>query len=91
MKEQLYTALLLLVVGMITVFVILSLVVFTGRILIRIVNRFHKEERDYVLESRKSVSRPKRSMNDQQLAAIVAAVEFMTHGKGKIKEIKKVQ
>ena len=90
MDQQLSTALLLLAVGMITVFIILSLVVFTGRVLIRIVNRFHKEERDFVMAGRMRLSRPKKSIDDSQLAAIIAAVEFATHGQGRIQSIQKI-
>jgi len=43
MSDTISNALLLMAVGMVTVFVILSIVVFAGRILINIVNRFAKE------------------------------------------------
>ena len=44
MSAELQTALLLLVVGMITVFIILSLVVLTGRTLIWVVNNYFSPE-----------------------------------------------
>ncbi|GJM32955.1 MAG: hypothetical protein DHS20C18_19560 [Saprospiraceae bacterium] len=80
MPESLQTAFLLLVVGMVTVFVVLSLVVFTGRSIIWIVNRYYVPEETINAISGTEIA-PKK------VAAIVAAVEIFTNGQGKIDTI----
>ncbi len=77
MESNLSNAASLLGIGMITVFLVLFLVVVTGKILIRVVNRFAKE-----VESQIS-----NSTNPKHIAAITAAVEVFTNGKGKITNI----
>ena len=74
MGGELSTALSLLAIGMITVFVVLLLVVLTGNILIRIVNRLSPED---------------DSLSAVKVAAISGAVEAFTHGRGKITKIEK--
>lgn len=77
----------LLLSGMITIFVVLSLVVGTGQLLINLVNRWAPEEL-----SRSSTSSPDSradTPSPAQLAAIVAAVEVVTQGKGRITTIQK--
>ncbi len=79
---------------MITVFFILGLVVLSGKLLIRIVNRFFppasiKSPLNEVTNT--SPSQTSRQQNKKQLAAIVAAVDILTAGKGKIKNIEKVK
>lgn len=65
---------------MITVFVVLSLVVVVGNLLIRIVNRFVAI----------SVSSAKPTeISKTKIAAITAAVELITRGKGRITKIEK--
>ncbi len=78
-------ALSLLFSGMTTIFVVLSLVVLVGNLLIRLVNRWTPNP---------VVLSPVLSENDippSQIAAIVAAVEFATKGQGKIGEITREQ
>jgi oxaloacetate decarboxylase (Na+ extruding) subunit gamma len=74
------TALLLLAVGMITVFAVLSLVVITGQALIRVVNFFAGE-----------ASPPPGiaggGPDKSRIAAIVAIVDALTGGKGKVGKI----
>ncbi len=94
MDQELARALLILGVGMITVFFILGLVVLSGKLLIRIVNRFFppasiKSPLNEVTNTRPSQT--SRQQNKKQLAAIVAAVDILTAGKGKIKNIEKVK
>ena len=75
-------ALQLLGVGMITIFVILSLVVGIGRFLIYSVNRWG------VLEGEKSLSlNDGTSISSEHIAAITATVEIITGGKGNIIDI----
>jgi oxaloacetate decarboxylase gamma subunit len=80
MTSSLTTALTLLVIGMITVFTILFLVVITGNILIRIVNRF------FPIIAKNNLS---NSSEASKIAVITAAVEAVTKGKGKIISIDK--
>ncbi|MEQ9231079.1 MAG: hypothetical protein RIF46_10385 [Cyclobacteriaceae bacterium] len=75
MTPEISSALTLLAIGMITVFVVLLLVVITGNILIRLVNRFVPESKD--------------GISDKTLAVLTAAVESVTGGKGKITKIEK--
>lgn len=84
MEGDFSTALMLLAVGMITVFAVLFLVVLLGNLLIRIVNKFHKE---IPLVIEKEVT----TVGAGKLAAIVAAVEVVTGGRGKVTSIVKVK
>jgi oxaloacetate decarboxylase (Na+ extruding) subunit gamma len=83
MNEIFSTALMLLAVGMLTVFFILALIVFFGDVLIRLVNRFFPEEAPVAREVLPATADP------GALAAIVAAVEHITHGKGRVTGIRK--
>lgn len=89
MSAELQTALLLLVVGMITVFIILSLVVLTGRSLIWVVNKYFSEEEkieyDYVVPFIED-----DVIYKKKLAAITAAVEIATRGQGKVVKVERV-
>lgn len=93
MTEELNTALVVLGVGMITVIIILGLVVMTGDILIRIVNRFSPETaiksplNNPDLHPPSDISAEK---NNAGIAAIVAAVDIITGGKGKANKIEKI-
>ncbi|MCB0835826.1 MAG: OadG family protein [Bacteroidia bacterium] len=92
MSETFTTAFLILFVGMITIFLVLSLVVLSGNVLIRIVNAFHQEEKVVPNKAirRSSVSSEKHGMEEEKLAAIIGAVEILTQGKGKIISIEKI-
>lgn len=66
-------------VGMVTIFVILGLVVISGQLLIRLVNRF---------TSTKAEAAPAApAIPDSHVAAISAAVEVITKGQGKVASI----
>jgi Na+-transporting methylmalonyl-CoA/oxaloacetate decarboxylase gamma subunit len=65
-----------MLIGMITVFFILSLVVLTGQLLIYLVNRFTP------------TPPPIPNEDEGDLAAIIAAVDIITEGKGRIESIK---
>ena len=82
MDATISTALSLLLIGMLTVFAVLTLVVFTGKLLIFIVNALSKE----VV--------PLRAVNQgvekSKIAAITAAVEAYTRGRGSIQKIEKL-
>ena len=89
MSAELQTALLLLVVGMITVFIILSLVVLTGRILIWVVNTYFSAE-EKIAYDYKAPYLEDDVIYKKKLAAITAAVEIATQGQGKITKIERV-
>lgn len=74
MESDFSTAFSLLAIGMITVFVVLALVVLTGNLLIRFVNRISSEE---------------DTISPSKVAAITAAVDAFTQGKGRITKIEK--
>ena len=80
MENELSQALTLLGIGMITVFVVLSLVVVVGNALIRIVNRLAKV--NIKIDSTPEVS-------NAQIAAITTAVELITKGEGRITKIER--
>ncbi len=75
MYNNLSTAFSLLIIGMTSVFVVLTLIVITSRFLIRIVNALHIEV--------------KENISKRKLAAIATSIDFFTEGKGKITKIEK--
>ena len=83
MSESFSTALSLLAIGMITVFFVLAIVVLSGNLMIFLVNRFAPREK-ITLEKI-----PDQTVRPSVLAAINAAVEVFTEGKGKIIKIEK--
>ncbi len=80
-------ALVLLGVGMITVFLILALVVISGSILVRIVNKYAPEP----VKKLKRASRSASGTAPEVIAAIAAVVETVTGGHGKVESIKKIE
>lgn len=84
--ENLNTALLLMVVGMTTVFAILLIVIYLGKGLIALVNKYAPEEIIPV----KSVTNDPATIPGNILAAISAAVTVVTQGKGKIVKVEKI-
>ncbi len=95
MNPEIQHAFLVLLVGMITVFVVLSLVVLTGKSLILLVNKYGPmpkkasiQKRDFVPLINDSL-RSKSQLRKEQLAALVSTVEIVTQGKGRILKIEK--
>ncbi|MFA9390948.1 MAG: OadG family protein [Prolixibacteraceae bacterium] len=87
MNSNFEIALELLGIGMITVFLILFLVVFLGNVIIQFVNRFLPEAQSVIIpKSQVSAS----EIGAGKMAAIVAAVQAVTDGKGKVVKIEKV-
>lgn len=85
--EIISEALQLLVIGMITVFFILLIVINLGKLLVLLVNKFAPEESENV----KSVAKVAPVAIDQTTKAIIdAAVSQITGGKGQVKSIKKI-
>lgn len=89
MSAELQTALLLLVVGMITVFIILSLVVLTGRTLIWVVNKYFSPEEKLAYDYKIPFVEDD-VIYKKKLAAIAAAVEIATGGQGKITKVERL-
>lgn len=83
--ENFDTALLLMVVGMATVFAILLAIIFLGKFLILLVNKYAPEE---VVAVKKTS--PPNAIPPHILAAITSAVKVVTQGKGKITKIDKI-
>jgi oxaloacetate decarboxylase gamma subunit len=87
MENNIQSAFVLLLVGMTTVFIILTLVVVTGKVLIRLVNRFAAEEVKAV--KKRLATGAKGQISPKTLVALSVAVEIATRGKGKIMKIEK--
>ena len=84
MGEALSTAVLVLGVGMITVFTILFLVVLSGQVLIKVVNRFAGNPGKIATKAVQT-----KSIAPKKLAAILASVELITQGQGSVLSIEK--
>jgi len=86
MEEQLINPYELLAIGMLTVFIILTLVVVTGNLIIRFVNRFIPEaKKKKVVQKLSSIG-----IDSKKMAAIVSAVQIVSKGKGKVVNVEKV-
>ncbi len=91
MGESIGTAILVSLIGMVTVFVILGLVVLTGKTLIRAVNTFFPIiEIEPVTPLTSDNPKQNKSFNKSTLAAIITSVDTITYGKGKVHKIEKV-
>jgi len=86
--ENLSYGLLLMLVGMVTVFVVLLIVIGLGKLLINLVNKYAPEE--IVKAVRPAVAgKADSGISDPVVAAIVSAVNTVTYGKGKVTSIRK--
>ena len=85
--ENIETAILLMVVGMATVFVILLIVIYLGKLLITLVNKYAPEE---VAPAKQDTPRGPAPIPGNTLAAITAAVNVVTQGKGKVTKVEKL-
>lgn len=84
--ENLEIALMLMVVGMATVFAILLIVIYLGKLLISLVNKYVPEEQ----LSAKQCAKSPAPVPGNIVAAITAAVNVVTQGKGKVTKIEKI-
>ena len=89
MDNAINEALQLLVVGMGTVFLILALVVFMGRQLIGAVNRWIPATPKGSKPSMSASPTP-AAIQPDILSAIVAAVDMVTDGKGKVDHVERI-
>lgn len=85
MEDTMYFGSMLMAVGMTTVFIILALVVLGGKLTILMTNKFASVPERSVVRTMSSAG----GIEASKIAAITAAVESITQGKGHIKEIKK--
>ncbi|MBO4778827.1 MAG: OadG family protein [Bacteroidales bacterium] len=79
-------SLFLMIVGMVTVFTVLCLVVVLGNVIIRFVNRFLPEE---VAAAKPSASAAP-AIDPKVYSAICSAVSTVTGGKGSVVDVKKL-
>ena len=84
--ENLETGLLLMVVGMATVFVILLIVIYLSQLLIKLVNKIAPEE-----DLKKKPAPESPSSDTSTMDAIKAAVDILTAGKGQVIKIEKLR
>ena len=82
--ENLNEALSLLAVGMIMVFIILSLVVVIGNVVIRLTNRYVP-----VIQKTDDGGVNAKSTHPKKLAVIAAVVDLITQGEGRVDSIQK--
>ena len=82
--ENMEIALMLMVVGMATVFVILLIVIYLGKLLIMTVNRLAPED------APKKAPVVVSTSDTGAMDAIKAAVEILTAGKGQVVKIEKL-
>jgi oxaloacetate decarboxylase gamma subunit len=85
MESNLSNALLLLIIGMSTVFVILFIVVTGGNVLIRMINRVELDVHEVPFTKIKT-----EVISPSKEAAIHAVVNVLTNGKGKVEHIEKI-
>lgn len=89
--ENIERALSLMGVGMITVFVVLSLVVLAGNLLIRIVNRLSPQAKSDRTDVGQSGKPNADQLSPGKIAAIASAVFHVTGGQGNIEKIEKLK
>ena len=83
MNENIELALILLLVGMVTVFLVLILVYSLGNGIIRFVNRFFPEA------EQAAVTNQSTGVDQRHIAVIAAAVATVTGGSGKVLKVEK--
>ena len=80
----LFKAFILMLIGMGTVFLILTLVVVTANSLVRIINRYFPAAEKVVAKA------PVNQISEDKVAVLNAAIAELTSGRGKIRSIKKL-
>jgi len=86
--NDIYGALQLLVVGMVTVFLVLLIVIYLGKLLIWAVNKWAPEET--VAKKAAPVAKTIESIDTNTKAIIDAAISQITGGKGRAAKITKL-
>ncbi len=85
--EHLGIGLQLMVVGMCTVFVILLIVIYGGKLLIKIVNKIAPEE---VVVAKKAVATQTGAVDAPTMALLQAVIKQLTGGKGHVESARKI-
>jgi len=95
MNTNIQTALLVFLVGMVVVFIVLCIVVLTGKTVIFLVNKYGPVSRKSSIKSQDfkpllhdNIS-AQSGLSKKNLAAIISTVEVVTQGKGKVLKIEK--
>lgn len=84
--DQFFEGLKLMVIGMSTVFVILFVIIYFGKALIALVNKFCPEEEKPAVKASASPA----AIDPQVAQAIALAVNNLTGGKGKVEKIERI-
>jgi len=87
MPSTINTAFTLLVIGMTTVFFILSLVVGSGKVLTLIVNRYFSGQ----MAAKSTIFEDSSMISRKKIAVITAAIDLATNGEGYVVDIKKIE
>ena len=90
MEEQLSQGFIIMVIGMATVFLVLFLVTVTGKVLIWAVNTLTTEEKEPRISGRAITAKVRQEKDQAKIAAIIAAVDVVTAGKGRIEKIERI-
>jgi oxaloacetate decarboxylase gamma subunit len=85
MENPIYFGAMLMIIGMTTVFVILALVVLAGKATILFTNRIEQAPAAGKVQTIQVAS-----FDKPKIAAITAALEIITEGRGRITEINKI-
>jgi len=82
---DIHSPIVLLVVGMGTVFVALLIIIYSDEGLIRLVNRFLPEDEKPTVDNKQTAS-----VSPKTAQAISAAVQIITNNKGMVEKIEKI-
>lgn len=85
--ENLGTGVQLMIVGMLTVFAILLIVINLGKVLIQVVNKVAPEEE---VAPKKAAAKPAAAIDGNTMAILEAAVSQLTGGKGHVASARKI-
>jgi oxaloacetate decarboxylase gamma subunit len=88
--ENMGIALLLMVVGMTTVFIILLIVINLSKLLIYLVNKYAPEEESSLPLSMQTPNEGQTAVPGDVLTAITTAVNMVTSNKGRIVKVEKL-
>ena len=86
--ENLSLGLMLMAVGMITVFAILLIVIYLSKLLIAIVNKVAPEE--VAVKKAPATASAPAVIDPNTMAAITGAVNIVTGGKGKVMKVERI-
>lgn len=88
MEGNIYEALMLMGIGLAAVFIVLLLIIWFGKLLIKAVNKFAPEEE----KTKQKASKPAaaEAIDGAVQQAISKAVEQLTGGKGRVEQIVKL-